>query len=137
MYYDSITPSPTAHDNTRKMWNNICKENLDKKHVVAIGGGYGGMELASELLKLGIPFTLIDKVTTEFDFVELLLGERVENLDELSFSICKKQTIRTSKVCFVVWFETILDFEVKKLPYLRFDWFFRIEIFSHTLLIGE
>jgi NADPH-dependent 2,4-dienoyl-CoA reductase/sulfur reductase-like enzyme len=51
------------------MGNNVCKEDLEKKHVVVIGGGYGGMELASELLKLGIPFTLIDpKVTREFDF---------------------------------------------------------------------
>jgi len=42
------------------MGNSVCKEDLEQKHVVVIGGGYGGMELAAELLKLGIPFTLID-----------------------------------------------------------------------------
>ena len=50
------------------MGNSVCKEDLEQKHVVVIGGGYGGMELAAELLKLGIPFTLIDpKVTINID----------------------------------------------------------------------
>jgi len=42
------------------MGNGVSKEELEKKHVVVIGGGYGGMEAAAELLKLGISFTLID-----------------------------------------------------------------------------
>ena len=33
---------------------------LQKKHVVIIGGGYGGAELAVQLKKSAIPFTLID-----------------------------------------------------------------------------
>ncbi len=47
------------------MGNSVCKEDLEQKHVVVIGGGYGGMELAAELLKLGIPFTLIDPKVTK------------------------------------------------------------------------
>ena len=46
------------------MGNSVCKEDLEHKNVVVIGGGYGGMELAAELLKLGIPFTLIDPKVT-------------------------------------------------------------------------
>jgi len=42
------------------MGNGVSKEELEKKHVVVIGGGYGGMESAAECLRLGIPFTLID-----------------------------------------------------------------------------
>ena len=42
------------------MGSSLSKDQLNKKHVVIVGGGYGGMELASELLKSGIPFTLID-----------------------------------------------------------------------------
>ena len=33
---------------------------LEEKHVVIIGGGYGGIALASSLQKHEIPFTLID-----------------------------------------------------------------------------
>ena len=33
---------------------------LEEKHVVIIGGGYGGIALASTLQKNQIPFTLID-----------------------------------------------------------------------------
>ena len=51
---------------SRKMGNSVCKEDLEQKHVVVIGGGYGGMELAAELLKLGIPFTLIDPKVTKW-----------------------------------------------------------------------
>lgn len=48
------------------MGNGVSKDELEKKHVVIIGGGYGGMEAAAECLSLGIPFTLIDpKVTSE------------------------------------------------------------------------
>lgn len=36
------------------------KEELEKMHVVIVGGGYGGTELALNLLKMDIPFTLID-----------------------------------------------------------------------------
>ena len=47
------------------MGNGVSKDELEKKHVVIIGGGYGGMEAAAECLSLGIPFTLIDpKVTS-------------------------------------------------------------------------
>ena len=42
------------------MGSSVSKDQLNKKNVVIVGGGYGGMELASQLLKLGIPFTLID-----------------------------------------------------------------------------
>ena len=43
------------------LWGNgVSKEDLETKHIVIIGGGYGGMELAAELQNLGIPFTLID-----------------------------------------------------------------------------
>lgn len=42
------------------MGNGVSKNELEKKHVVIIGGGYGGMEAAAECLSLGIPFTLID-----------------------------------------------------------------------------
>ena len=39
----------------------FCQSNqLDHRHVVIIGGGYGGVELASILKKWKIPFTLID-----------------------------------------------------------------------------
>ena len=33
---------------------------LEEKHVVIIGGGYGGIALASTLQKNQIPFTLVD-----------------------------------------------------------------------------
>ena len=33
---------------------------LEEKHVAIIGGGYGGIALASTLQKNQIPFTLID-----------------------------------------------------------------------------
>lgn len=42
------------------MGGGLSKEDLDKKHIVIIGGGYGGTELGTLLLKEGIPFTLID-----------------------------------------------------------------------------
>ena len=39
----------------------FCQSNkLDHRHVVVIGGGYGGVEVASILKKWKIPFTLID-----------------------------------------------------------------------------
>ena len=47
------------------MGNGVSKEELEKKHVVVIGGGYGGLDAAIELQRLGMPFTLIDpKVTS-------------------------------------------------------------------------
>ena len=42
------------------MGGGVSKEDLAKRHVVIVGGGYGGMELAITLLKWDIPFTLID-----------------------------------------------------------------------------
>ena len=42
------------------MGNSISPAILEKKHVAIIGGGYGGIALASELKKYKIPFTLID-----------------------------------------------------------------------------
>jgi len=42
------------------MGGGLSKDVLETKHVVIVGGGYGGMELASNLKKYGIPFTLID-----------------------------------------------------------------------------
>ena len=38
----------------------LSEESLKSKHVVIIGGGYGGCELAAQLKKQGVPFTLID-----------------------------------------------------------------------------
>ena len=42
------------------MGSGLSKEDLSKKHIVIIGGGYGGSELATLLLKHNLPFTLID-----------------------------------------------------------------------------
>lgn len=42
------------------MGGGLTKEDLAKKHIVIIGGGYGGTELGTLLQKEGIPFTLID-----------------------------------------------------------------------------
>lgn len=37
-----------------------AKEELDKIHVVIIGGGYGGVQAAADLKKAGVKFTIID-----------------------------------------------------------------------------
>jgi NADPH-dependent 2,4-dienoyl-CoA reductase/sulfur reductase-like enzyme len=42
------------------MGSSVSKAELQKRHVVIVGGGYGGIELASCLLKMEMPFTLID-----------------------------------------------------------------------------
>lgn len=39
----------------------MSAEVLEKKHVVIIGGGYGGLHLATKLKESRIPFTLIDQ----------------------------------------------------------------------------
>jgi len=36
------------------------KEELDKQHVVIIGAGYGGVQVAVDLKKGGVPFTIVD-----------------------------------------------------------------------------
>ena len=42
-------------------FDRVCQPSqIDQRHVVIIGGGYGGMELASLLMKWNVPFTLID-----------------------------------------------------------------------------
>ena len=38
----------------------VSKETLLQRHVVIVGGGYGGCELGTILLKWNVPFTLID-----------------------------------------------------------------------------
>ena len=42
------------------MGGKLSAEELSKRHVVIIGGGYAGMELGTILLKWEIPFTIID-----------------------------------------------------------------------------
>lgn len=42
------------------MGGGISKEQLEQRHVVVVGGGYGGVELATILLKWEVPFTLVD-----------------------------------------------------------------------------
>ena len=42
------------------MGGGLTKEILETKHVVIIGGGYGGIHLAAQLKASGIPFKLID-----------------------------------------------------------------------------
>ena len=37
-----------------------AREELDKIHVVIIGGGYGGVQAAADLKKAGVKFTIID-----------------------------------------------------------------------------
>lgn len=42
-------------------FDRVCQPSqIDQRHVVIIGGGYGGMELASLMMKWNVPFTLID-----------------------------------------------------------------------------
>ena len=38
----------------------VSQSTLMERHVVIIGGGYGGIELATTLKKWNVPFTLID-----------------------------------------------------------------------------
>ena len=43
------------------LYESFCQSTqVGHRHVVIIGGGYGGVELASLLKKWKIPFTLID-----------------------------------------------------------------------------
>jgi NADH dehydrogenase FAD-containing subunit len=42
------------------MGGKLSSEELSKRHVVIIGGGYAGMELGTILLKWEVPFTIID-----------------------------------------------------------------------------
>ena len=43
------------------LYESFCQSTqVEHRHVVIIGGGYGGVELASILKKWKIPFTLID-----------------------------------------------------------------------------
>lgn len=42
------------------MGSGASKEELASKQVLVIGGGYAGITAAAELLKAGIPFTLVD-----------------------------------------------------------------------------
>ena len=44
-----------------EFFDRVCQPSqINQRHVVIIGGGYGGMELASLLMKWSVPFTLID-----------------------------------------------------------------------------
>ena len=97
------------------MAGEICEKYKMKKVVVIHSNEIlAGAELSPK-------FQANIKAGLEYLNVELLLGERVENLDELSFNVCKKQTIRTSKVCFVVKKQSVIS-RSKNLPtYLRFD----------------
>ena len=42
------------------MGSGVSKQDLQQRHVVIIGGGYGGCELGTILKKWGVPFTIID-----------------------------------------------------------------------------
>ena len=43
------------------LFDRVCQSTqITNRHVVIIGGGYGGVELASLLKKWKVPFTLID-----------------------------------------------------------------------------
>jgi len=93
------------------LWGNgVSKEDLETKHIVIIGGGYGGMELAAELQNLGIPFTLIDP--KEFFH---------HNVGALRATVCQewmKQTVINFKETFGDKFiqakVSNVDFETKK-----------------------
>ena len=96
----------------------VSKEIEKANDIVIIGGGPTGVEIAGEIAekyktkKIAIiqsndilggqeltpKFQSTLKEGLENINVELHLGERVSNLDELSFGICKKQTVNTSKV---------------------------------------
>ena len=39
----------------------VSSDDLAKIHVVIIGGGYGGVQMAADLKKAGIKFTIIEK----------------------------------------------------------------------------
>ena len=67
------------------------KYKMKKLVVIQSNEFLGGAELTPKFqsnLKAGL----------ENINVELHLGERVENLDEISFAECKRQTVKTSKV---------------------------------------
>ena len=42
------------------MGGNVSKELVESRHIVIIGGGYGGMHLGCLLQEWGVPFTLVD-----------------------------------------------------------------------------
>ena len=42
------------------IYHSVCPSLTKDRHVVIIGGGYGGIELATLLQKWKVPFTLID-----------------------------------------------------------------------------
>ena len=42
------------------MGASLSKDVLESKHVVIVGGGFGGIHCAAKLKELQVPFTLID-----------------------------------------------------------------------------
>jgi NADH dehydrogenase FAD-containing subunit len=42
------------------MGKSASKVQLESKKIVIIGGGYGGIQMASNFKKSGLPFTLVD-----------------------------------------------------------------------------
>ena len=96
----------------------VSKEIEKANDIVIIGGGPTGVELAGEIgekykmkkmviiqsneilggAELTQKFQSNLKAGLENINVEIHLGERVENLDELSFAVYKRQTVKTSKV---------------------------------------
>ena len=42
------------------LYQSVCPSQIIDRHGVIIGGGYGGIEVASMLKKWNVPFTIID-----------------------------------------------------------------------------
>lgn len=92
------------------MGGGLSKDVLATKHVVIIGGGYGGMDLAAKLKELQIPFSLIDPKEYFYHHVAALRG--VLESDYLpKIAIDFKKTFEDS---FVQGTVASVDFENKK-----------------------
>ena len=97
----------------------ILGQEIEKaNNIVIVGGGATGVEMAGEIgdkykLKkivlihsheelvcdgMGPKFQTNIKSGLENMNVELFLGDKVENMTDLDFSVYKRQTIKTSKV---------------------------------------